>query len=155
MLLMLSEPLTRSYAESQKADAAAIKCIKYKSMLTGASECHLSQNVIITLFGQHTICYCLFGMVTALPDEIMLWNMAILACSSALAAASFCASRSCLTACCLILQSSFLDSLHHRAIFHVTHPLDFCSLFDTYLVRIRLTVLVCLPMVSRQCDCKV
>ena len=105
----------------------------------------------------------------------MLWNMAILACSSALATASFWASRSCLTACCLLLQSSFLDSLHHHAmqrctnlpcnialifhviprsvalIFHVTDSLE-CLLTFQHLVKAHLTVLVCLPILSCQCD---
>ena len=55
--------------------------------------------------------HCRLGIVNLEPEGSMLWNIAILACSWALAAASFCDNRSCLTACCLLRQSSFLASL--------------------------------------------
>ncbi len=86
--------------------------------------------------------------------------------------------------CCLLLQSSFLDSLHmhHHAVFasmqhcnnlacnialifhaipcslalihHVTDLLHCCSLIDT-LSEFFWTVVICLPMLSCQCDYRI
>ena len=56
--------------------------------------------------------HCRLGIVSLAPVGSMLWNIAILACSCASAATSFCVKRSCFTACCLLLQSSFLASLY-------------------------------------------